>query len=78
MAQNAWNDFEKLPRDAKRQVEDFIAFLLERSSSSKRGSSKAELPSIEDEPFIGMWKDRSELEDSSSWVRDLRSNEWGG
>ena len=28
------------------------------------------------QPFIGMWKDREDLADSSKWVRQLRQNEW--
>jgi hypothetical protein len=78
MAQDAWSDFEKLPQEAKRQVEDFISFLLERARSGNRKRQSVPLTSLEDEPFIGMWKDRTELEDSSKWVRDLRKSEWGG
>ena len=28
------------------------------------------------QPFVGMWKDRSDLADSSNWVRQLRQSEW--
>jgi len=30
-----------------------------------------------DDLFIGMWKDRVEMEDSSQWVRIQRQQEWG-
>lgn len=29
-----------------------------------------------DEPFVGMWQDREEMQDSSQWVRRLRQQEW--
>ena len=32
---------------------------------------------LEDEPFIGMWADREDLEDSSQAVRESRKAEWG-
>ena len=28
------------------------------------------------EPFIGMWREREDMRDSSAWVRDLRDSEW--
>ncbi|NJL23053.1 MAG: hypothetical protein HC895_23090 [Leptolyngbyaceae cyanobacterium SM1_3_5] len=32
--------------------------------------------SLRDEAFIGMWRDRPEMEDSSQWVRNLRQQQW--
>jgi len=26
--------------------------------------------------FIGMWRDREDMEDASKWVRNLRRREW--
>ena len=31
---------------------------------------------LQDEPFVGMWKDREDMEDSSQWVRQARHQEW--
>lgn len=31
---------------------------------------------IENEPFIGMWRDREDMQRSSEWVRDLRQKDW--
>lgn len=31
---------------------------------------------LSDEAFIGMWRDREDMKDSSAWVRALRSREW--
>ncbi len=30
----------------------------------------------ETEPFIGMWQDLEDMEDSSQWVSHLREQEW--
>lgn len=30
---------------------------------------------LEDEPFVGMWKDRQDIEDSSQWVQQVRQQE---
>lgn len=27
-------------------------------------------------PFVGMWKDRAEIQDSVAWVKEVRKNEW--
>lgn len=31
---------------------------------------------IRDEPFVGMWSDRKEMADSTTWVRNLRQQHW--
>jgi len=31
---------------------------------------------LENEPFIGMWKDRKDMEDINQWLRQLRQNQW--
>ena len=28
------------------------------------------------EPFVGMWRDREDMADSSEWVRTTRQREW--
>jgi hypothetical protein len=28
-------------------------------------------------PSIGMWKDREDMQDSTDWVRQTRKQEWG-
>lgn len=33
--------------------------------------------SWDDDPFVGMWRDREDLSDSTEWVRHLRQQEWG-
>nr|VFJ74318.1 MAG: Predicted antitoxin, contains HTH domain [Candidatus Kentron sp. FW] len=41
-----------------------------------------DLPSMEEEAmeneaFVGTWRDRSDMADSTAWVRNLRQKEWG-
>ncbi len=68
-------EFEELPALAQKQVFDFIVFLKQRHM--KPESEKA-IPSrpLGREKFIGMWKDRNEMEDSVAWVKNLRKDEW--
>jgi hypothetical protein len=70
------DEYTSLPEEAQRQVADFVAFLRHRykATLSKQQSRGADL---EKEPFIGMWRDRQDLEDSTTWVRNTRKAEWG-
>ncbi|HKZ84656.1 MAG TPA: DUF2281 domain-containing protein [Anaerolineae bacterium] len=71
----AWQDFVNLPPEAQQQVIDFIAFLQQRYASSR--ARKASRPSkLAKEPFVGMWRDREDLQDSTAWVRTVRRREW--
>jgi hypothetical protein len=73
--EQVWREFEALPLPAQQQVADFIAFLRTRSS---RGVPESVSTSVDfdDDPFVGMWQDRDDLADSSTWVRNLREQEW--
>ncbi len=68
--------FYALPQDAQQQVIDFIAFLQTRYESEE-SSEVAKPQKITDEAFVGIWKNRKYMEDSSAWVREMRKNEWG-
>lgn len=63
---------DALPERAQREVADLIAALEARHTSTR---SQAPV-SIAGEPFIGCWKDRDDLADSTAWVRRLRQQEW--
>jgi len=68
-------DFSSLPPEAQREVFDFVAFLKSRYPITPAQPSKK--PGIlAEEPFIGMWKDREDMQDSTDWVRDQRRKEW--
>lgn len=31
---------------------------------------------LQEEPFVGMWRDREDMTDSTEWVRQAREREW--
>ena len=73
--QEIWQQLSMLPPEAQQQVIDFIAFLHARYASvlARKAAARTQLA---DEPFIGMWRDREDLQDSSAWVHNLRKREW--
>lgn len=68
-------EFDSLPLEGQRQVASFIALLRERYRRSE-SSKELETSSLTQESFIGMWRDRKDVQDSSLWVRNLREREW--
>lgn len=67
-------EINSLPPEAQRQIEDFIAFLRERY----KGEQPKVTPTsdLEAEAFVGMWRDREDMRDSSAWVRNIRQTHW--
>ena len=49
---------------------------LEQRLQIETLSTDMNLSNIQDEPFVGMWKDREDMEDSSQWVHQVRQQEW--
>jgi hypothetical protein len=68
-------EINALPLEAQRQIEDFIAFLRERYRTSP--SQNPPVADLETEAFVGMWRDREDMHDSSAWVRNVRETHWG-
>lgn len=73
----AWQEFLLLSPEAQQQVVDFIAFLRERYRATEPVKTNKPF-SLTDEPFVGMWRGREEMSDSSAWVRQIREKEWTG
>ena len=48
--------------------------LIDRAEAILR-ERLAKVPLRED-PAIGMWKDREDMQDSAAWVRQLRQSKW--
>jgi hypothetical protein len=67
-------DINSLPPEAQRQVADFVAFLQERYTAVP--AKRTRRTNIRKEPFIGMWKDRADMQDSVAWVRQVRRTQW--
>jgi len=65
--------YQSLPPEAQKQVADFIAFLRTRYQPAQRKTRQTRLSA---EAFVGIWKDRDDLQDSSQWVRETRIREW--
>ena len=70
-----WEQFEQLEPDAQRQVEALIVRLVIKHFN-KSSNTEPEI-ALEDEPFIGMWRDRQDMADSTAWVRQVRTEQWG-
>jgi len=70
-----WSEFAALPPEAQREVSDFIAFLRAHYARS-HPDKKSKQTKLTDETFIGMWRDRQDLNESTGWVRALREREW--
>ena len=73
---NVTREFDTLPPEAQRQVLDFIAFIQARYQSASKEGGKAKV-SLAEEKFVGIWRNRGEMQDSNAWVRKIRVTEWG-
>jgi len=73
--QELLGEFLELPPEAQTEVLRLIAFLKQKNQQEEATSA---LPNadLKNDPFMGMWCDRPDLDDSSTWVRNLRENEW--
>jgi len=63
--------FDRLPPEAKREVEDFVSFLSLRYAGTRRSATKRVGKTVS-RRFVGMWRDREDLQDSTGWVRRTR------
>jgi hypothetical protein len=66
---------DQLPPSARKEAEDFVRFLHDQYVTST--PKKSTDTSITESPFVGMWKDREDLKDSTAWVREQRKSQWG-
>ena len=71
--QKVWREFSALPPELQQQVADFIHFLRARYTHPRKNTKRIPL---EKEPFVGMWRDREDMADSTAWVRNLRQTQW--
>jgi len=65
-----------LPREAQQEVLDFIEFLQSRHARLPRRKNSRRQQRLRGEAFIGIWRNREDLRDSTRWVRSLREREW--
>lgn len=69
------SQFNSLPPEGQRQVIELIASLHQRYGSSKATNNQSSVE-LTEEGFIGMWRDRDDLQDSTTWLRNNREREW--
>lgn len=67
------DDVSTLPATAQQLVIDFVSFLKQRYASPPLPYSSLDL---DNEPFVGMWSGRSDMQDSATWVRRVREDHW--
>lgn len=73
-------DIDALPEDDRQLVSQFVAMLKKRHD---HGSDNSESPrqiqalDLDNEPFVGMWRDRPEMQDSAAWLKQVRQHHWG-
>lgn len=70
-------EINALPLEAQRQIKDFVVFLRQRYKSSPPIKT-APASDLKSESFVGMWRDREDMQDSTAWVRNVREKHWGG
>ena len=69
-------EISKLPPVAMQQLIDFTAFLKTRYTNNNKEEKRSSYPDLLDEPFIGIWENRKDMNDSVTWVRKTRHSEW--
>ncbi len=63
-----------LPPFAQQEVFDFVGYLKQRYAQYQVEISVKH--DWDNDPVIGIWEDRDDLEDSAAYVRQLRQNAW--
>jgi len=72
--QSISREIRKLPPEGQKEVFDFVVFLRSRFGQSEEAvPGKVEM---QNEPFVGMWADRKDMQDSVAWVREERKDQW--
>jgi hypothetical protein len=66
--------YDQLPPNAKKEAADFVQFLY--NQYAKSSSQKKDKKPLSEYNFVGMWKDREDMADSTGWVREQRKTQW--
>jgi hypothetical protein len=67
-------EMASLPPEARKEIIDFLAFLKARYSTARTKGRKR--TKLRNEPFVGMWRARKDMRDSTAWVRNVRQRQW--
>jgi hypothetical protein len=68
-------ELASLPPEGQRQVAEFIVALRDRYAYAQPLETP-ESSDLAQEDFVGIWRDREDMDDSSAWVRKAREHEW--
>ena len=71
MSKYTGSDFDEFLGD-----EGILEETIVRAQKRLLAFRSADATELADEPFIGMWCDRKDMQDSSAWVRRVRGSEW--
>jgi hypothetical protein len=66
--------YDQLPPNAKKEAGDFVEFLY--NQYAKASSPKKDKKPLSEYGFVGMWKGRDDMADSTGWVREQRKTQW--
>ncbi len=72
----AWRTLLSLSPEARSAVVALIEDLKLKSFHGRNPVRNKVSKDLLGEPFVGMWRDREDLSDSSAWVRGCRQREW--
>lgn len=70
------SELKALTPAKQKEAFNFIVFLRSQDKG-RRASNNGPQKGLVDEPFVGIWKDRTDMQDSTAWVRRARRTEWG-
>jgi len=64
---------------SKEERQHFDRILNQISTQEPIAPEKVQPPklNLDNQPFVGMWSDREDMQDSRQWVRHLRQQQWG-
>ena len=71
-----WKRYSSLPIAVRRGVAQMISILADATNGGAKSLQPQRRKSLSEEPAVGMWQDRNDMEDSVEWVRKLRRREW--
>ncbi|NEO12543.1 MULTISPECIES: hypothetical protein [unclassified Moorena] len=69
-------DIQELPEEVQNIIADIIE-VFKKQYVTKKPASLHPLE-LDNQPFIGMWRDRQDTQNSSEWVRRIRQQHWQG
>lgn len=71
MNKHTGSDFDGFLKD-----EGILVEVTARAHGRLLALELEDIAKLADRPFIGMWRDREDMQDSSTWTRHLREREW--